>query len=155
MALHPEFPQSKYAELLPEHRWFRADETLRSTAREKLLPPLVARIRDEVHTWRSSGYVGASATSLALLRWWFSREHLLEAADGTLEPFRYYFAQREAVEAVIWLHEIRQARERRDRALDLTSAQHTYPAPGKYVVAVKVIDIFGNDTTSLLSLTVG
>jgi hypothetical protein len=30
-----------------------------------------------------------------------------------------------------------------------------YSAPGRYVVAVKVIDIFGNDTTSLVPVTVG
>jgi site-specific DNA-methyltransferase (adenine-specific)/adenine-specific DNA-methyltransferase len=31
----------------------------------------------------------------------------------------------------------------------------TYAAPGRYVVAVKVIDIFGNDTMTLVRLTVG
>ena len=30
MALHPEFPQSPYAELLPDQRWFPAAEELRS-----------------------------------------------------------------------------------------------------------------------------
>jgi len=45
MALHPNFPTSPYEELLPDHRWFPADETLRSTAYEKLLPPLVANVR--------------------------------------------------------------------------------------------------------------
>jgi type III restriction enzyme len=30
--------------LHPEQRWFPADETLRSTAYEKLLPPLVATV---------------------------------------------------------------------------------------------------------------
>lgn len=114
MALHPEFPRSPYAPLLPDHRWFPADEALRSTAKEKLLPPLVARIREEVYAWRESGYDGASPTSIALLRWWFEREHLLEEADGSLTPFRYYFAQREAVESVIWLHEVREARDKFD-----------------------------------------
>jgi type III restriction enzyme len=44
MALHPDFPTSPYAPLIPEQRWFPADETLRSTAYEKLLPPLVATV---------------------------------------------------------------------------------------------------------------
>lgn len=96
MALHPEFPRSPYAPLVPSERWFPADETLRSTAYEKLLPPLVAKIREEVYAWRQKGYVGASATSVSLLRSWFDTEHLLENADGSLSPFRYYFAQREA-----------------------------------------------------------
>ena len=31
MALHPDFPPSPYAELLPQRRWFPAAEELRST----------------------------------------------------------------------------------------------------------------------------
>jgi hypothetical protein len=41
MSLHPDFPASPYSPLIPEQRWFQADEALRSTAYEKLLPPLV------------------------------------------------------------------------------------------------------------------
>jgi type III restriction enzyme len=114
MSLHPGFPTSPYAPLLPEQRWFPADEALRSTAYEKLLPPLVAKIRQAVHDWRSTGYAGASPTTKALLNWWFEIDHLTENADGSLSPFRYYFAQREAVETVIWLHEIRRARDKFD-----------------------------------------
>ncbi len=115
MALHPEFPKSPYAELLPEQRWFPAAEELRSTAYEKLLPPLVAKIRSEVAAWRAVGYAGALDTSRALLSWWFETEHLVEQADGTLSPFRYYYAQREAVETVIWLHDVRKVRDKFDR----------------------------------------
>jgi hypothetical protein len=43
---------------------------------------------------------------------------------------------------------------RKDRSLDLTSAVHTYNKPGHYVIAVKVIDIFGNDTMKLLAINV-
>jgi type III restriction enzyme len=114
MALHPEFPESPYAPLIPSQRWFPADETLRTTSYEKLLPPLVAKIREQVHGWRQKGYVGASATSVSLLRWWFETEHLLESADGSLSPFRYYFAQREAVETLIWLYDVRRARDKFD-----------------------------------------
>jgi type III restriction enzyme len=114
MALHPNFPTSPYAPLLPEQRWFPADETLRSTAYEKLLPPLVAKVRQEVYEWRCKGYPGASPTSAALLRSWFDAEHLVENGDGSLSTFRYYFAQREAVETVIWLYEVRQARDKFD-----------------------------------------
>ncbi len=114
MALHPEFPTSPYAVLKPDQRWFPAAEELRSTAYEKLLPPLVANIRTEVAAWREAGYSGTSNTSRALLNWWFETEHLVEQADGTLAPFRYYFAQREAVETVIWLHDVRKVRDKFD-----------------------------------------
>jgi type III restriction enzyme len=40
---------------------------MRATAYEKLLPPLVAKIRQEVYDWRAKSYVGASPTSRALL----------------------------------------------------------------------------------------
>jgi len=114
MALHPEFPESPYAPLIPSQRWFPADETLRTTSYEKLLPPLVAKIREQVHTWRQKNYVGASPTSVSLLRWWFETEHLLENGDGSLSAFRYYFAQREAVETLIWLYDVRRARDKFD-----------------------------------------
>ncbi|MGE0209608.1 MAG: type III restriction endonuclease subunit R, partial [Lysobacteraceae bacterium] len=87
---------------------------MRSTAYEKLLPPLVAKIREEVSAWREAGYPGTSATSLALLRWWFGTDHMVEQADGSLSRFQYYFAQREAVETVIWLHDVRKARDKFD-----------------------------------------
>ena len=114
MALHPEFPTSPYVELRPETRWFPAAEDLRATAYEKLIPPLVATIRREVKVWRDADYAGATRTTRALLRWWFDTEHLTEGADGTLTPFRYYFAQREAVETVLWLHDVRQVRDKFD-----------------------------------------
>jgi len=114
MSLHPDLPSSPYEPLLPAHRWFPADEVMRATAYEKLLPPLVAKIRQEVHDWRAKNYAGASATSRALLNWWFETDHLTENADGSLSSFRYYFAQREAVETAIWLYEIRHARDKFD-----------------------------------------
>jgi type III restriction enzyme len=114
VAIHPDFPASPYAPLLPEQRWFPAAEELRNTAYEKLLPPLVAKIREEVTHWRDSAYAGASPTSRALLNWWFATEHLIEQADGAASIFRYYFAQREAVETVIWLHDARRVRDKFD-----------------------------------------
>ncbi len=114
MALHPDLPTSPYAPLPPEQRWFPADESLRERAYEKLLPPLVASIRREVAAWRAAGYTGASPTSRALLQWWFETEHTVETADRTLAPFRWYFAQREAVESVVWLHDVRKVRDKFD-----------------------------------------
>ncbi len=114
MALHPKFPSSPYETLPPDLRWLPAAEELRSTAYEKLMPPLVAKLREEVKTWRDAGYAGASATSCALLTWWFDIDRLAEQADGAQSLFRYYFAQREAVETVIWLYAVRGARDKFD-----------------------------------------
>jgi len=46
-------------------------------------------------------------------------------------------------------------RTRKGRTLDLISAVHVYEKPGRYTVAVKVIDIFGNDTMTLVPVTIG
>lgn len=114
MALHPDFPRDPYAIAASATRWFPADEALRESSYEKLLPPLVARIREDVAAWRENDYSGASPTSRALLRHWFQTEHLGELADGSESAFRYYFAQREAVETVIWLYDVKQARDKFD-----------------------------------------
>jgi len=114
MALHNDFPESPHAVPEPGHRWFPADETLRETAYEKLLPPLLAKVRERVSEWREQGYAGATETSRVLLEWWFGREHMLEQADGTLAPFYYYFAQREAVETVVWLHDVQGVHDKFD-----------------------------------------
>ena len=54
----------------------------------------------------------------------------------------------------IFENEWQSFRTKRDRKLELTSASHTYERTGRHVVAVKVIDIFGNDTTKVFSVEV-
>lgn len=114
MAIHPQFPSSPYEPLKPEHRWFPADEALRDSSYEKLIPPLVHKIRSEVKAWRDNEYEGATDTSKALLAWWFDTEHIIPKSDGILEPFQYYFAQREAVETIIYLYEVAQVKDKYD-----------------------------------------
>lgn len=114
MALHPDFPKSPYEILSPDIRWFPADEALREKGMEKLMPPLVAKIREKVKDFRDSGYVGASETSKSLLNWWFNEPHLLEQADGSAREFKYYFAQREALESIIWLYDVIGAKDKYD-----------------------------------------
>jgi site-specific DNA-methyltransferase (adenine-specific)/adenine-specific DNA-methyltransferase len=55
----------------------------------------------------------------------------------------------------IFENEWQSFRTRQDRELELTTATHIYPKPGRYVIAVKVIDIFGNDTMALIQVTIG
>lgn len=111
MPLSEAFPTDPYVILDPEIRWYPGEELLLTEARGKLIPPLVEKVRQGVKLWRDAGYTGASDTTRALLRWWFTEEHLVPQADGTMGQFRWYFAQREAVESVIWLYEVEQARE--------------------------------------------
>ncbi len=110
MAIHPDFPTSPYEVLNPEHRWFPADEDLRDSAYDKLVPPFVNKIRREVKAWRENQYEGARGTSKSLLNWWFNRQHIRE----DLKEFQYYFAQRESVETVIYLYEVAKVKDKYD-----------------------------------------
>jgi site-specific DNA-methyltransferase (adenine-specific)/adenine-specific DNA-methyltransferase len=55
----------------------------------------------------------------------------------------------------IFENEWQSFRTRKQRDLELITAEHTYDRPGRYIVAVKVIDIFGNDTMTLVPVNVG
>lgn len=55
----------------------------------------------------------------------------------------------------IFENEWQSFRTRQNRELELATALHTYDRPGRYTVAVKVIDIFGNDTMTLVPVNVG
>lgn len=112
MALHPDFPNSPYTVLEPEYRWYPGQKHLADWY--KLIPPLVHKIRKEVKKWRDGNYQGASETSRALLRWWFQTEHHSLDSNGTASAFRYYFAQKEAVETVIYLYEVAQVKDKFD-----------------------------------------
>ncbi len=114
MAIHPSFPTSPYVILNPDHRWFPADEALRESSYEKLLPPMVHKIRREVNEWRDEKYKGATETSKTLLNWWFNTNHIIPQSDGTLHKFEYYFSQREALETIIYLYEIAKVKDKYD-----------------------------------------
>jgi len=45
-------------------------------------------------------------------------------------------------------------RTRDERELAVQSDWHEYPAPGRYAIVVKIIDIFGNDTTKLAEVRI-
>ncbi|OAO01590.1 type III restriction endonuclease subunit R [Sphingomonadales bacterium EhC05] len=114
MALHPDFPDSPHAILDPSIRWFPADEALRETSMDKLMPPLVAELRKKVKAFRDGGYAGASDTSQSLLTWWFKTQHLMPKSNGPMEEFEYYFAQREALETIIYLYEVVGVKDKHD-----------------------------------------
>ena len=114
MALHKDFPKDKFALAPAKTRWFPAEEALREQGFEKLLPPLVAQVREEVEEWRAGGYEGATDTSKALLNWWFIEPLPKFNTDGTSFPFQYYFAQREALETVVWLYDVARVRSKHD-----------------------------------------
>jgi len=75
---------------------------------------------------------------------------VVDAASGEFLEFEERWTG-----AYIFENEWQSFRTRRDRELELTTVSHTYAKPGRYTVAVKVIDIFGNDTMTLVPVNVG
>ena len=68
---------------------------------------IAQNLRQEVDEWRAAEYGGASETSRELLFHWFRQDHEVVASEGRAQPFAYYFCQREAVETLIYLYEVR------------------------------------------------
>lgn len=72
--------------------------------------PCVPPIRKAVAEWRKEKYKGATQTTKTLFSYWFGTDHRLP--DG--RTFRYYSAQREALETLVWLYEVEGIRRHRD-----------------------------------------
>lgn len=77
------------------------------------------------------------------------------ALPGMADSSEFVEFEEQWTGSYIFENEWQSFRTRRNRTLELTSAPHVYDTPGRYVIATKVIDIFGNDTMSLTSLNVG
>jgi site-specific DNA-methyltransferase (adenine-specific)/adenine-specific DNA-methyltransferase len=156
MALHPEFPKSPYAELLPEQRWFPAakdDVITRNT--------LTKNRADWVDYWavdfdymsrkeiikvaKESGVASDSPSP---------PDPLPLAGEGGRRPGEGEFEER-WTGSYIFENEWQSFRTRKNRDLEFISTPHTYTKAGRYTVAVKVIDIFGNDTMMLVPVNVG
>jgi type III restriction enzyme len=64
---------------------------------------LVEKLRKTVDAWREAGYDDISPVTRRLFQYWFKEDHLL--ADGGF--WRYWWAQREAIETLVYLVEAR------------------------------------------------
>jgi len=95
--------------LIPSERWAptQSQMDMFQNAYEKLLPPLVYKIRLAVEKWRDEDYAGASETSKLLMNFWFNQEHLIGQSK-----FCFFFSQREAIESIIYLYEVAKAKDK-------------------------------------------
>lgn len=64
--------------------------------------PLVDKLRLKVYEWRKNGYKGATDITQRLLSHWFFRDHTIGG-----KTFKYFFCQREAIETLIYLFEVK------------------------------------------------
>ena len=100
---------SPFTILSPGERWAPTQSQMKAmqNAYEKLLPPLVYKIRLAVAKWRDDNYAGATDTTQSLLNFWFNQEHFIGQTK-----FSFFFSQREAIESIIYLYEIANARDK-------------------------------------------
>ena len=63
---------------------------------------LVNKLREEVDKWREQDYPGVTDTTKQLLLFWFDEDHLVNG-----ELFKFWFCQKEAIETLIYLFEVK------------------------------------------------
>jgi len=80
-----------------------AQTPLLDVGREGRTGICVPAIEREVKKWREEGCPNITRTTKRLLQFWFKNEH--RTADG--QVFKYYDAQREAVETLVYLLKLR------------------------------------------------
>jgi type III restriction enzyme len=72
--------------------------------------PIAQNLRSALADWRHAQYAGASETSRVLLLHWFHNDHEKRGVDGESRPFAYFWNQREAIETLVYLYEVRRLR---------------------------------------------
>ncbi|MFA6597153.1 MAG: DEAD/DEAH box helicase family protein [Ignavibacteriaceae bacterium] len=70
----------------------------------------VPAIREAVKEWRADKYKGITETTRELLNFWFNTDHVLYNGMN----FHYHLAQREAIETLIFIFEVKKIRNRKD-----------------------------------------
>lgn len=87
----------------PAGYWYKTEESKTGAAQGDLIAedrqdlPIVNRLREDVRNWREGGYPNASHIT----------KHLLAHWTNSARPRRLFFCQREAVETIIYLAEVR------------------------------------------------
>ena len=74
---------------------------------------------------------------------------------GTADAGEFLDFEERWTGAYIFESEWQSFRARQNRNLELQSVSHIYEKPGRFIIAVKAIDIFGNDTMTLVPVMVG
>jgi type III restriction enzyme len=105
-------------------------------------------IRKDVDGWRAQGYPGVTDTTRRLLTFWFETDHKLKG-----EEWHYFFCQREAIETLIYLYEVRKLRRMAQLALAYNDRIAVRPAEdrfARYVIKMAT----GSGKTKVMSLVV-
>lgn len=116
-------------------------------ARTAMCVPL---IRQEVEQWRASGYKGITETTRRLMKWWFASEH--RTAQGTV--FEYYAAQREAIEALVYLYEVKKIRRLAEMLTTYARGQTFFLPPFDEFARYALKMATGSGKTKVMSLAI-
>lgn len=118
-----------------------------ANARTAMCVPL---IRQEIAQWRAAGYKGITETTRRLLQWWFKSDH--RTPQGTI--FKYYWAQQDAIESLVYLYEVKKIRRRAELLTTYAKGQRfLLPQDDDYArYALKMAT--GSGKTKVMSLAV-
>jgi len=107
---------------------FEPQEILSPSQRDKSQAFLVNSLRKAVFDWRNKDYSNVTKTTKRLLEFWFKEDHLVQD-----EEFQFWFAQREAIETLIYIYEVLGKRKFVDLASDFGDGSFRYdPKVDKY-----------------------
>jgi type III restriction enzyme len=95
-----------------QHNLLDLSDTLRTAI-------AVPAIRQEVRQWQAEGNPGITPTTRKLLTWWFKTDHRTPQGSA----FRFYPAQRDAIETLIYLFEVKHIRRRIDLLMTYAKGQ--------------------------------
>lgn len=124
------------------------------TTRRPSRAALVPKIQTAVDAWRADGYKGATDTTKRLLPYWFQQDHKIRRGSRS-EEFGYYFCQREAIETLIYLYEVRQLWSLYDLARNFPPERPFLIAPDEDRFARYVFKMAtGSGKTKVMSLAV-
>jgi type III restriction enzyme len=107
---------------------FEPSEILSPSQRDKSQAFLVNSLRKAIFDWRNKDYPNVTKTTKRLLEFWFKEDHIVAG-----EIFKFWFAQREAIETLIYIYEVLGKRKFVDLAADFGEGSFKYdPKIDKY-----------------------
>ena len=107
---------------------FEPQEVLSPAQRDKSKAFLINSLRKAVFDWRNKNYPKTTKTTKMLLEFWFREDHAKND-----EKFQFWFAQREAIESLIYIYEVLGKRRFVDLASDFGEGSFKYdPKIDKY-----------------------
>ncbi|HET6401893.1 MAG TPA: DEAD/DEAH box helicase family protein [Candidatus Kapabacteria bacterium] len=114
--------------------------------------PCVPALRAAVKAWKKDGeYKGVTDTTRELLNFWFETDHILP--NG--KKFKYHDAQREAIETLIYVYEVKKIRSRKELLQEYATQQKDLRLPPRDEFARYCVKMAtGSGKTKVMSLAI-